>query len=177
MEIRLLTPADAKQYWELRLEALKNDPSAFLSSYEEAVTRENAIEQTARNFTAEGNYTFGAFDHDELIGVVTLLQEDRVKIGHRANIFAMYVTQSKRGLGIGKELMTAAINKAKDIDVIEQINLNVTARNQRAKQLYTKLGFQEFGLEKHALKVDGIYYDDFYMVLHLNKDRELNSND
>ncbi|ULT57695.1 GNAT family N-acetyltransferase [Neobacillus drentensis] len=169
MEIRLLTPSVATNYWALRLEALKNHPEAFLTSYEEAVTRENAVEQTARNFTAEGNYTFGAFDKDELIGVVTLLQEERMKIRHRANIFAMYVTPRSRGLGAGKALMTAAIQKAKDVGGIEQINLNVTANNHRAKQLYIQLGFQEFGLEKNALKIDGVYYDDAYMVLHLNR--------
>jgi len=172
LEIRLLTPPDAETYWALRLEALKNHPEAFLTSYEESVKRENAVEQTARSFTAKGNFTFGAFEHDELIGVVTLLQEERMKIRHRANIFAMYVTPSKRGLGAGKALMTAAINKAKDIEEVEQINLNVTASNQHAKQLYSKLGFQEFGLEKNALKIDGKYYDDAYMVLHLDKDRE-----
>ena len=169
MEIRLLTPADATNYWALRLEALKNHPEAFLTSYEESVTRENAVEQTARNFTAEGNYTFGAFDKDELIGVVTLLQEQRRKIRHRANIFAMYVTPSSRGLGAGKALMTTAIQKAKDIGGIEQINLNVTASNHIAKQLYIQLGFQEFGQEKNALKIDGVYYDDVYMVLHINR--------
>ncbi|MEH7095337.1 GNAT family N-acetyltransferase [Neobacillus vireti] len=169
MEIRLLTPADARNYWTLRLEALKNHPEAFLASYEESVTKENAVEQTAQNLTAEGNFTFGAFDQDKLIGVVTLLQEERKKIRHRANIFAMYVTPSRRGVGAGKALMTAAIQKAKDISGVEQINLNVTASNHSAKQLYTQLGFQEFGLEKNALKIDGVYYDDAYMVLHLKR--------
>lgn len=167
MEIRLLGPADADKYWALRLEALQQNPEAFLSSYEEALEQKNPIEQIANNFTAKKNYTFGAFENVELIGVVTLLQEERVKIQHRANIFAMYVSSNKQGLGVGKALLIEAINKAKSIEGIEKINLTVTANNQKAKNLYTRLGFKSYGLEEKALIVNGIYYDDEYMVLHL----------
>jgi ribosomal protein S18 acetylase RimI-like enzyme len=167
LEIRLLDSSDAENYWSLRLEALKKNPEAFLTSYEESIKRENPVEQVARNFTTEGNYTFGAFDSGKLIGAVTLLQEDRMKIRHRANIFAMFVASEKQGLGVGKALLTEAINKARNIEAIEKINLNVTASNVKAKKLYSKLGFKEFGFEEKALRVDGVDYADEYMVLHL----------
>lgn len=96
-----------------------------------------------------------------------------MKIRHRANIFAMYVTQKKQGLGVGKALLTEAINKAKEIETIEKINLGVTASNQKAKQLYHKLGFKTYGIEENALIVDGVHYDDEYMVLHLIRERKI----
>jgi ribosomal protein S18 acetylase RimI-like enzyme len=167
MEIKLLDASDAEKYWALRLEALKQHPEAFLTSYEDAMKRENPIDHVARNFTIEGNFTFGAFEHEKLIGVVTLLQESAEKIRHRANIFAMYVTPKNRGLGVGKALMEEAINKAKTIEAIEKINLSVMANNQKAKSLYTKLDFKVFGFEENALKVNGIYFHDEHMVLHL----------
>lgn len=172
MNIKLLDAFDAESYWALRLEALKQNPEAFLTSYGDAIKRENPIDQVTRNFSAEGNYTFGAFDNNELIGVVTLLHETAEKIQHRANIYAMYVTPKKQGFGVGKALMTAAINKAKSLKTIEKINLSVMASNEKAKQLYSKLGFQVYGFEENAVKDCGVYYNDQHMVLHLNSAKE-----
>jgi RimJ/RimL family protein N-acetyltransferase len=147
--------------------SLKLHPEAFSTSYEEAITREDPIAQVASNFTTEGNFTFGAFENKELIGMVSLLQEKPIKLEHRANIFAMYVTPNKQGLGLGKALLTAAVSKAKAIEAIEKINLSVVASNENAKKLYTKLGFKVFGFEEKALKVNGVYYTDEHMVLYI----------
>ncbi|WP_391205162.1 GNAT family N-acetyltransferase [Psychrobacillus sp. L4] len=165
MEIKLLTPADASAYWELRLEALQQSPEAFASSYEEAIQRPNPIEHVENNLRTEGNYTFGAFDQNKLVGVVTLVQESSLKLKHRANIFAMYVSPVTRGQGVGKALVTEAIRKAKTIEGIEKLNLSVVSTNEAAKKLYIQLGFKVFGVEEKALKVEDTYYDEDHMVL------------
>lgn len=167
MEIRLLNENDAASYWELRLEALKNHPEAFGSSYEEAVLRENPVESVKRNFSNPDNFTFGAFEGDSLIGMVTLLRESIQKMQHRGNIYAMYVQQQYGGRGIGTALMKAAIQQARSLNGLEQLNLAVVTSNDSANQLYRKLGFIVFGTEKHALKIGDSYVDEHHMVLFL----------
>ncbi|MBH0162737.1 GNAT family N-acetyltransferase [Fictibacillus sp. 26RED30] len=167
MEVRLLKPDDAKAYWELRLEALKSNPEAFASSYEEAIQRKEPIKEVASRLQEEGSYTFGMFNEGNLIGNVTLVQEKVLKMQHRGNIYAMYVSAENRKAGVGRSLMNAVIGHAKTIPVLEKLNLTVEAKNEKAKNLYTSLGFKSYGYEEKALKVDGQFHDEEHMVLFL----------
>jgi len=163
MKIRQLTPTDAENYRTIRLEALKNKPEAFSSSYEDEV--EFSVEKYRGRFNNDHTYTFGAFEGGNLVGTVTLICETRKKIRHRATIVAMYVKPDQRKSGVGKSLMNVAINKAKELEKIEQIYLAVTVGNDPAKRLYTSLGFVTYGVDRNGLKIDGTYFDEELMVL------------
>ncbi|WP_071459183.1 GNAT family N-acetyltransferase [Bacillus massilinigeriensis] len=165
MRVLKLTEKYAHIYRQIRLDALKNNPEAFASSFEE----EQALPEAA--FAArlgnESSFTFGAWIGEELAGVVTLSFEKKRKLSHRANIFAMYVTPKNRNKGIAKALMNEAIMTAKSMESIEQVILGVVAGNLSAKKLYESLGFKTYGYDRNALKIDGYYYDEVYMVLYL----------
>lgn len=169
MMIRLLGPADAKEYLELRLEALKENPEAFSSSYEEVVNRPNPVAQYEKSFGLADQYNFGAFENDRLIGMVTLLPETKEKLKHKANIVAMYVTPSQRGKGLGSALLSEAIKQADKLEGITKINLSVVSINYGAKALYKKFGFESYGLEEKAIRVNNVFLDEDYMSLSLDK--------
>lgn len=169
MRIRLLNASDAKLYWELRGEALQQHPKAFATSYEEFIQREPQLDQIKKNLSTPGNYTFGAFDNGELMGMVTLVQEKAIKLRHRANIVGMYVTPRQRRLGAGKALLKVAIDQAKAIPEIVKLNLSVVSTNENAKHLYLSLGFEVYGREEKALRVGTTFYDEDHMVLFLRK--------
>lgn len=163
MDIRRLNGGDAEGYRVLRHEALLQNPEAFSSSYEDEMYYEAS--DYKQRLDSKFTYTFGAFDGDLLVGVVTLVPEGKLKLKHRANIFAMYVTDSQRGRGLGRELVKTAIQQAAELSSVEQIHLTVTSSNEPAKKLYTSLGFEPYGVEKNALRIDGTYYDEDLMVL------------
>jgi len=166
VKIRRLGELDAEKYLEIRLKALRNNPEAFGSSYEEE--KDRPVEVYSQRLASDASFTYGAILDNQLVGTVTLVKETYRKFKHRANIVGMYVDPSNRGFGVGKLLLIEAIKQAKSIGVIEQLNLSVVTTNEPAKKLYTSLGFEIFGTEKRALKLDeGTYLDEHHMVLFL----------
>ncbi|MDR4887111.1 GNAT family N-acetyltransferase [Fredinandcohnia sp. QZ13] len=169
MNIRKLIPEDAEDYWKLRLKALTTNPDAFLVTYDEAIKKEDPIGEYKKSFLSEDIITIGAFEEAQIVGMVTLVRETRQKIRHRANIVAMFVDDEKRGKGIAKALLTEAIKVAENISEIEQLYLTVDAENKPAKELYKKLGFETFAVDKKAMKYNGQYRGEEHMVLFLEK--------
>lgn len=162
--IRLLNENDAEAYKDRRIEALENHPDVFSSSVEEEL--QYSIEVHASRLRAENAYTFGAFEGENLVGVVTLVTEMKRKLKHRSDIFAMYVSSQVRRDGIGKRLMQAAIEKAKELDGVEQIYLTVSSNNKPAKKLYESVGFIIIGSDPRSMKIGDTYIGEDMMALY-----------
>ncbi|MDQ0483767.1 GNAT family N-acetyltransferase [Guptibacillus hwajinpoensis] len=162
MEIRRLTADDAEAYYELRLEALKKNPEAYAASYEEAIQKDDPIEQTARNM--KSGFTFGAFEGKDLVGVVTLVRGSGMKVRHKADLFAVYVTPEQRGKGVGRDLLSHVLEFARSLDGLLKLSVSVVTTNERAKALYKSFGFKTILIEEKALYVKGTFLDEEHMV-------------
>lgn len=162
--IRALTPADAAAYQSLRLTALREEPTAFGSSYEEECDIPlSVIGQRLAPVSDRGR--LGAFVDGTLAGMVTLGREDGRKHAHKARVWGMYVSAHCRGKGVGLGLLTEALALARRMPEIRQVQLDVTASNASAVALYQAAGFQEYGREPGAMLVDGELLDAIHMVL------------
>lgn len=67
----------------------------------------------------------------------------KYKVRHRAE-FGISVAREFWGLGIGRALMDACIESARQAGYV-QLELNVVSDNTRAISMYEKAGFQEYG--------------------------------
>lgn len=163
MQIRRLQPSDAAAFQELRLRGLLESPTAFGSSYDEEVDRpipaiaESLAEGSGRNM-------FGAFLDNKLLGVIGVGREAGMKKMHRGFIRSMYVAPEARRQGIGKALMSEAIESAKAMPGLRQLTLAVTAGNVSAITTYEWFGFKVCGTAPEALHVQGRYYEEIQMV-------------
>jgi ribosomal protein S18 acetylase RimI-like enzyme len=164
VHIRRLTPADAALYRDIRLEALRCEPEAFGSTFEV----ENNRPLSFFSDRIGGSKTFGAFRGSELVGIAGLLIGERPKEAHKGRLVGMYVRPSARRVGVGRRLVETIVEFARSH--VELIQLAVVSGNQAAQQLYARLGFVEYGIEKKALKQNGRCFDEVLMAKDLISD-------
>jgi RimJ/RimL family protein N-acetyltransferase len=165
MTTRVLTPHDVAAYRALRLEALTLEPVAYTSSaedFEKESLGTIAARLEAKDF---GNFIMGAFEGERLIGIASFVPETRVKVEHKGNVFGVYVTASERGKGVAKRMMQDLLERVRTYPKIKQINIAVMTSQVAAKNLYISLGFETWGLERNALKLGEMFYDEEWLVL------------
>ncbi|XID94878.1 GNAT family N-acetyltransferase [Paenibacillaceae bacterium WGS1546] len=167
MVIRILQESDAHNYHELRLTGLRTNPEAFGSTYEREAqfAAETVIERIR---PSKDKFVLGAFSESgSLSGIVAFVRDTGIKTAHKAHLYGMYVAEESRGQGLGRSLMQACIRMARECEGLEHIQLTVVSRNEAARKLYESLGFELYGVERNALKLNGRYDDEALMVLYL----------
>ncbi len=163
MHVRPVLPAEARAFQVLRLEALRDCPSAFASSFEEECDR--PIAAVAESLEpGPDRCVFGAFHESGLIGMVGIQREHERKLLHKAVIWGMYVAPSARNSGAGRALVQAALARAASMPGVRQVNLGVNATNEAAIALYRGMGFTSFGVERGFLLLNGELHDEMHMV-------------
>lgn len=162
MDLRRLGPDDAPAFNDLRLEGLSANPTAFGSSYEEEVGQ--PLARTAERLADPHNVVVAADDGERLMGVVGLRRYGNLKERHKAYLWGMYLRPAARGQGLARRLVQAALDHAVTLEGLRQVNLSVEASNAAAITLYRSFGFEPYGVERHALVVDGVGYDEVHMT-------------
>jgi RimJ/RimL family protein N-acetyltransferase len=167
VQVRILAESDAAQFRALRRERLERAPHAFAESVAEhdALSLET-IQARLRHASGE-NFVMGAFEDGALVGIAGFSRSPRLKSRHKGVIWGVYVRPDMRGRGAARLLLDALIARARAEPGLEQILLSVSIGQAAARRLYESLGFEPWGRERHALKVDGQYVDEDHMVLWL----------
>jgi RimJ/RimL family protein N-acetyltransferase len=150
-----------QDYRDLRLEALKKEPQAFSSSWEEEQLLPEAVwRQRIKN-------ALFAMEDNKPVGTVAIFCNNRPKTKHVCEIFGVYLRKEYRGRGISKLMLNAALVEIKTFKGITKIKIGVIPTQKAAKHLYLKYGFKPIGHLKKEVCVDGKFYDELLMEQHL----------
>lgn len=157
IEIKPMPARRWPEYRALRLEALKNDPTAFGSALEE----EKKLSDT--EWRQKMKQALFVVSDNQLVGMAVFVFLTPVKVRHIANIFGVYVCQEFRGQGLGKKLITRTLSLIKKNKRIVKVNLHVNPKKTAAVALYQGVGFKVVGRLKKDMLVHGKFYDELIM--------------
>jgi GNAT superfamily N-acetyltransferase len=171
IDLHRLTPEDVLLYRQIRLEALADSPDAFSSTLD--IEEDRPLDWFVARLADA--FVLGAFDGPDLMGVAGFYVQAGPKHAHKGMLWGMYVRPEYRAAGVGRVLVEAIIDHARDH--VEILQLFVVDDNAPARRLYASLGFVEYGVERHATKYRGRYHDDVLMALPLAAEADVADSD
>lgn len=141
----------------------------FLARYEEEITTTTAQQrQMIKDMCEdEGRMLLSAFIDGIPVATIGINRvSPHIKMCHRAT-FGLFVEQACWSMGLGTILIEEAIRIIKQMGY-EQIEIGVYSDNERARALYKKMGFEEWGSMRRAYRLkDGTYIDEIRMGMFL----------
>ena len=117
------------------------------------------------NSDASGMLLVGTMD-GEFVSICNIRSLPQKRISHNSEV-GISVKKSHWRQGIGEAMLVELIEFAKNHENITIVRLGVKAENSGAIKLYEKLGFRQTGTHEGFFKIDGKYYDEIMMDLHL----------
>ncbi len=161
---RPLGKGDKQDYRSLRLEALRQSPESFESTFEEENEKSELFFERILTNQDKNYLGFGAFINQKLVASVALKKEIQLKSRHRANIFQLYVQETSRNKNIGYRMVSQLIDTAfRTFTDLETIRLTLMQKSLAARCLYYKLGFSIYGLDSNFHK-NGQEYDQLILM-------------
>jgi RimJ/RimL family protein N-acetyltransferase len=164
--IRHATPADVDSFRELRLEALKNHPTAFGADYDETAARPNEHWQQRMEIEKDQEALFFAEVEGQLVGMTGIFRGSSKKNLHKATVGGVYVKPEWRGHHISESMIRRCLGWAKEQEIVI-VYLGVMTTNQPAIRCYECCGFTIYGTEPKAIKYENIYYDEYLMSVEI----------
>jgi RimJ/RimL family protein N-acetyltransferase len=167
-EIRAIKPDEVHQWWELRLQGLRDHPDAFGADYVASVERgPGHLEVSTRN--DEINRIFGVVTEEGRIVSQAGVYRDGGKRRHIAHVWGVHTHFEWRGRGFSKALIRLAIDHCRTFPQIRQVHISVNATNAAALAVYEGAGFVAWGREPRALQTDTGFHDEIHMVMLLDE--------
>jgi len=162
-KIEILTPEQWQEYREIRLKALKTDPTAFGESYEQE--KEKSEQKIISHLSATNYRTYIARIGNKIVALAEYSLTLPAHVEHLAEIHSVFTDPDFRGQKIGPKLIKQMLDDLHKNQKTSRITLSVGSEQKAAIKMYDELGFVQFGIGRKELKVGGEYYDQVQMEL------------
>lgn len=160
MIIRPITVSDAENFLML---CKRIDESGFMryEPGERNMTVEQQRNSIEKILSEKNSIIFVAETEQRLVGYIAAFGGNLIRTRHSATL-VLGVLEDYRGQGVATKLFNKLFEWAKDVG-ISRLELTVMKHNEKAFNLYKKMGFEICGEMVHSLKINGEYVNEYYL--------------
>jgi RimJ/RimL family protein N-acetyltransferase len=151
----------AEEFLKLLIQLDNETKFMMFEPGERTITVEQLKTMLSNSNNSNGVFV-GVYENDELVGFISANRGIRNRIKHTAYI-VIGILQNYTGKGYGRKLIEEVEKWALKWEV-NRLELLVMTHNERAINLYEKMGFYKEGIKKKSMLVDGKYIDEYYMA-------------
>lgn len=161
--LRRITPQEAGNFRNLRLQALQQHPRAYAQTFDEECDQPpQAFAQFLRN-----NVVLGAYDNDLLVGYTNLTLSRGAKLAHKGTVWGAYVRPVYRNTHLAQRMRLRLFEIAKGMG-LQYCQSSIMASNAAALQVHMAVGYEEVYREKDGVRhLDGTFDDVIHLVKYL----------
>ena len=166
--IRNFTPNDAEEllkYYERNKEHLKQFEPKRDNSFFTHETQREILQESYRQLMNGSGCDLGIYFNDSLIGKVKI---SNIVYGvFKSGILGYSIDKEYEGKGFMKETIELIIKYAKEYLELHRIEASVLMENERSKNVLLACGFEEVGVNKNYLFINGKWSDHitFYKII------------
>ena len=160
MIIRPIHLNDVERFLEL---SKKVEESGFMlyEPHENKRTVEQQMKIIEDILSVKNSIIFVAEIDNKLVGFIQAIGGRLKRNRHSAHL-VLGVQEDFQGMGIATKLMNQIFSWAKEQD-ISRLGLTVIKNNDKAFNLYRKMGFVIEGEKVHSLKINGEFVNEYYL--------------
>lgn len=163
--IREAIPDDAEQIAAALQQVGRETPYLVMDGTGAAIEVEELAQNLAELYDSINNVLMVAIVNGKIVGTASVSASNKRRMEHLGEV-GISVLKDYWGFGLGRAMMDSLIDWAAESGIIRRLELTVQKRNQRAIQLYEKVGFQtEAVMPRGAKTDDGEFLDVCLMSL------------
>jgi len=163
VEYREARIEDAKALLNYKKQVYSESEFLSRSGDEYNCSVEEEVQGIEKIHCTENALTWLAIEGEIIVGCLNIRPDSLSRLKHSASI-GVSVRAAYRGKGVGKMLMNKAITFFNE-STLHRLELTVVKDNDRAVTLYKKLGFEEEGILRDSMKINGHYFDMISMAM------------
>lgn len=151
--IREAVPDDAQQIAAALQQVAVETPYLVMNGEGPAIEVEELAHNLADLYDSPNNVLMVAIIENRIVGTASVSASSKKRMEHLGEV-GISILKDYWGFGLGKAMMESLIDWSCEGGIIRRLELTVQERNQRAIQLYEKVGFQTEAILPRGTKTD-----------------------